>query len=67
MLDSRKAENILGYRPRFSLEDTISRTWNWYKGYYGGKQTSALCLEDLRAFGAGGMLRGKGSVLERTV
>jgi CDP-glucose 4,6-dehydratase len=50
MLDSGKAERELGFMPRFSLDETIARTWGWYKGLHSGVSAHDLCLADIDAF-----------------
>lgn len=51
-LDSSKAARELAYEPRFSLDDTIARTWSWYKGLHAGYLARELCLADIDAFEA---------------
>jgi len=50
MLDSSKAERELGFESRFSLEETIERTWTWYKRFYAGEAGADLCHADIDAF-----------------
>ena len=52
-LDSTKAANDLGFRPRLSLAETVERTWNWYRRFGDGGSASDLCLADLVAYEAG--------------
>ena len=52
MLNSSKAEKELGFESRFSLEETIERTWTWYKGFHAGRQAPDLCNADIDAFEA---------------
>jgi CDP-glucose 4,6-dehydratase len=33
MLDSTKAMNLLGWRPVYSIDESISETIKWYKKY----------------------------------
>ena len=49
-LDSSKAAQELGFAPRFTLEETIARTWGWYQSLLAGKPASELCLADINAF-----------------
>ena len=51
-LDSSKAARELAFEPRFSLDDTIARTWSWYKGLHAGYLARELCLADIDAFEA---------------
>lgn len=52
-LDSTKAADELGFAPRFTLEQTVDRTWRWYRSLNEGKSASDLCLADLIAFEGG--------------
>ena len=49
-LDNRKAAQVLGIRPVWSLLEAVNRTMNWYRRYYDGKKAGTLCQEDLDAF-----------------
>jgi CDP-glucose 4,6-dehydratase len=53
-LDSSKAMRELAFVPRFSLDDTIARTWSWYKGLHAGYLARELCFADIEAFEAFG-------------
>ena len=55
-LDSSKAARELAFEPRFSLDDTIARTWSWYKGLHAGYLARELCLADIDAFEAASAL-----------
>lgn len=52
-LDSSKAATELGFAPRLTLADTVSRTWKWYHGFASGMSAADLCLADLIAYEAG--------------
>jgi len=52
-LDSSKASIELGFAPRLSLAETVTRTWKWYHGLANGNSASDLCLADLIAYEAG--------------
>jgi CDP-glucose 4,6-dehydratase len=54
-LDSSKAALDLGFKPRFSLSETVERTWRWYRALAEGHQAADLCLADLIAYEAGQM------------
>jgi CDP-glucose 4,6-dehydratase len=49
-LDINKARNGLGFRPRWSLDETVRRTMEWYRRLAGGEDARRLCEEDARAF-----------------
>lgn len=52
-LDSSKAAEELGFAPRMTLAETVSRTWKWYHGLDHGQSAADLCLADLIAYEAG--------------
>jgi len=52
MLDSAKAMAELGFAPRFDLDETIARTWSWYRQLGAGQAAKRLCLDDIAAFEA---------------
>ena len=35
-LDARKARDVLGWRPIFTVDDGLRRTIEWYRGYFAG-------------------------------
>ena len=41
-LDNSKAQARLGWRPRWSLADSLRHTVEWYRCYYGGGEINAL-------------------------
>jgi CDP-glucose 4,6-dehydratase len=51
-LDSSKAARELAFEPRFALDETIARTWSWYRGLHAGYLARELCLADIDAFEA---------------
>jgi CDP-glucose 4,6-dehydratase len=51
-LDSARARDELGFAPRFDLDETIARTWAWYRGLFAGAPAERLCADDLDAFEA---------------
>lgn len=53
-LCSDKARDLLGWRPRWSLDETIRRTAAWYRRYYDdpGADMRAACLDDIAAYEA---------------
>jgi len=40
-LNSNKARTLLGWKPKFTLDQTIEKTVNWYKSYYEHKEDMA--------------------------
>jgi CDP-glucose 4,6-dehydratase len=53
-LETSKARDLLGVVPRWNLEEAITRTMSWYKSYFSGSSTHALCDIDIMAFLAKG-------------
>lgn len=51
-LCSDKARALLGWRPRWSLDETIRRTADWYRRYYDepGADMRQACLADIAAY-----------------
>lgn len=50
-LDISRARDAVGFEPRWSTEMAITRTMSWYRRFYDGERASALCQEDIEAFG----------------
>ncbi|MCA1825602.1 MAG: CDP-glucose 4,6-dehydratase [Myxococcales bacterium] len=50
MLSTGRAHARLGWRPRWSLQEAVRRTADWYKGYYRDRRTT--CLEQIRDYAA---------------
>ncbi|MGV8938302.1 MAG: CDP-glucose 4,6-dehydratase [Allorhizobium sp.] len=50
MLDSTRACAELGYRPCWSLDETIDRTMGWYRALADGASPRQLCLADINAY-----------------
>jgi len=51
-LDARKAEAMLGVRPRLTLSDAIGRTMTWYRAHLEHGDALALCRADIDAYEA---------------
>ena len=49
-LDSSKARARLGWTPRWSFEQTLGRTVEWYKAFYNGQDVRACTLNQIEAF-----------------
>ena len=50
MLDADKIAAGLGIVPRWTLEETVQRTMQWYRDFATGQSGTALCERDLNAF-----------------
>jgi CDP-glucose 4,6-dehydratase len=49
-LDSSKAWARLGWSPRWSLDETLAKTVEWYKIFYGGRDVRNCTLEQIQSF-----------------
>src|SRR5208282_2497499 len=49
-LDSTKARTRLGWGPRWSLDETLEHTAEWYRGYYRGEDMGALSLKQIEQY-----------------
>ncbi|MBX9722428.1 MAG: GDP-mannose 4,6-dehydratase [Candidatus Obscuribacterales bacterium] len=46
-LSSEKARKMLGWQPRYSLEEALARTINWYVEYFQSEGTNAVSVPQL--------------------
>jgi len=51
-LDSTKALQLLGWKPRWNLTETLERAVEWYKAWQQGHDIRQLMTRQLEAFGA---------------
>jgi CDP-glucose 4,6-dehydratase len=51
-LEIAKARHLLGFRPRWSLEEAILRTMSWHRRLALGADARTLCTQDAREFEA---------------
>jgi CDP-glucose 4,6-dehydratase len=49
-LDSAKAKNDLGWRPRWTIERALSATVEWYRAHVAGYDVRALTFDQIAAF-----------------
>jgi CDP-glucose 4,6-dehydratase len=49
-LDSAKARGRLGWSPRWGLDETLAKTVEWYKLFYGGHDVRACTLSQIQSF-----------------
>lgn len=49
-LDSTKARNYLGWRPRWNFEEAVSHTVAWYRSYADGADMRAYTLAQIEAY-----------------
>ncbi|AZY52115.1 CDP-glucose 4,6-dehydratase [Bordetella avium] len=50
MLDSTKASRELGWKPVWSLEQTLSRIVAWHKAHLAGADMREICLKEIAAY-----------------
>jgi CDP-glucose 4,6-dehydratase len=53
-LEICKARTVLGVEPRWSLDESVRRTMDWYRRLYDGADARGLCLSDIAAYEAAG-------------
>jgi CDP-glucose 4,6-dehydratase len=51
-LDISKARDVLGYVPRWSLQESVCRTMVWYRSHAQGASAKDLCHADIAAYEA---------------
>ena len=51
-LDSRRAQAELGWEPRWTFEETISRTVRWYRDHHAGGDARRLCRHQIELYSA---------------
>ena len=49
-LETAKARNLLGVKPRWTLPETVARTMAWYRELNNGASARSLCLADIKAY-----------------
>lgn len=54
-LDSTKARTALDWRPRWTFEECITRTVEWYRAFKAGADMRALTMEQVEAYENGGV------------
>ena len=52
MLDISKSGKLLNIEPRWSLDETLKKTLNWYIAEHKGADTKSLCEADIKAYEA---------------
>lgn len=50
MLSIKKAEQLLGWKPKWNFEQSVSRAIIWYKHHASGRIALELCLKDIKDF-----------------
>jgi CDP-glucose 4,6-dehydratase len=49
-LDSTKAQQVLGWHPKWGLERTVDRTMNWYKAYMDGQDMRKISDQQIEEY-----------------
>ncbi len=52
MLDSAKAREQLGWRPRWPIDQAMASVVEWYRAYWNGKPMRAVVLDQIAAYSA---------------
>ena len=50
MLNSAKARTNLGWKPVWTLEQTLSRIVEWHRAQLAGADMRVRCLEEIKAY-----------------
>ena len=50
MLDCSKVHNQLGWQPRWSIDEALGHTYDWYDAYYSGQNMRDICLQQIELF-----------------
>jgi CDP-glucose 4,6-dehydratase len=50
LLDNSKSKNLLGWKPKFGVDEAITRTLEWYQEYADGKDMKKISREQIERF-----------------
>ena len=50
LLDNSKSKNLLGWKPKFGVDEAIKRTLEWYREYSDGKDMKKISREQIERF-----------------
>lgn len=50
LLDNTKAKTLLWWKPKYSVEEVLDRTLNWYKAYYNWDNMDEICKKEINKF-----------------
>jgi CDP-glucose 4,6-dehydratase len=50
LVDSTRANDLLGFSPRWQFEETVKRTVSWYRQFEQGISARELCRADIEAY-----------------
>ena len=54
-LDSSRARELLGWEPRWHLDEALAATVDWFRAWRGGADARAITAAQIAAFAAGGV------------
>ena len=46
-LDINKSESLLGFKPKWGIQESVNRTIHWYQNFYEGRSALSLCEDDI--------------------
>lgn len=50
LLDNTKSKTILGWEPRFGVDEAINRTLEWYRTHADGENMRKYSLDEIKKF-----------------
>jgi CDP-glucose 4,6-dehydratase len=50
LLDNTKAKSLLGWEPRFAIDEALKYTFEWYRAYADGEDMREYSLEQIKIF-----------------
>ncbi len=50
-LETARAQVDLGYHPKWSMAETVTRAMAWYRSYQAGADARELCLAEIADYG----------------
>ncbi|MFA5916790.1 MAG: CDP-glucose 4,6-dehydratase [Candidatus Gracilibacteria bacterium] len=53
LLDNTKAKSLLGWKPKYNVNEALDLTLNWYRDFYEGKNMEDICLREINKFNFG--------------
>lgn len=51
LLDNTKSKTVLGWEPRFGVDEAIKRTLEWYRAFANGEDMKEISMGQIRRFG----------------
>ncbi|MBX9809913.1 CDP-glucose 4,6-dehydratase [Candidatus Gracilibacteria bacterium] len=50
LLDNTKAKKLLGWSPKFGIDEALERTFGWYRAYADGEDMRRYSLQEIQTF-----------------